>query len=114
VDSVATIRVPVHPHGIHCLHRHGWLTKKWCPSCRIHWQNTSGKIYDPVFAANCDRGLAYQVLREIETGEMPLPPTFALCGDDCVPLTPAQWAQRNAERTDAPVTTPSFGESFPW
>jgi len=55
---------------------HGWQTRYWCPECWHDWQDTCGQLHDARFEAQCDLGLAYQLLVEIERGEVPMPPTF--------------------------------------
>ena len=88
MDSLLNPPRSSHPHGIHCLHRHGWEVRRWCPACRIHWANTCGQVDCDKFAAACNTNLAYQVLAEIERGDLPLPPTFEL------DVTEAVWARR--------------------
>src|SRR5262245_59347585 len=89
-----------HPHGIHCLHLHGWSMCRWCATCWRSFEEFEGVEGEPapgeptpetraawmrLFERYVDTTLAYAVLVEIERGELPFPPTFATALDHPLP-----------------------------
>ena len=98
MHSLSSLQPPVHSHGIHCLHRHGWRLTHWCTDCRLHFENHWGKPNDPEFEKAVNSALVLQVFLEIESGELPFPPPATHHQ-----LPPCEWARRNADRVDYPT-----------
>jgi hypothetical protein len=62
-----------HPHGIHCMHIHGWNVYLWCNPCYLAWQETSGRIGDRKTEIEADRTLARQVVAGMIDGRLDTP-----------------------------------------
>ena len=62
-----------HPHGIHCMHVHGWHMYLWCNPCYLAWQETSGRIGDRRTEIAADQALAREVVRDMHEGKLDIP-----------------------------------------
>jgi hypothetical protein len=63
-----------HPHGVHCLHTHGWNIRGWCRKCRNHWEDRCGKVGCRQYATHANELLVRGVLLSMEEGALPLDP----------------------------------------
>jgi hypothetical protein len=62
-----------HPHGIHCMHIHGWNVYLWCNRCFLDWTESSGRIGDRQTEIAADQALARQVVLDMHEGRLDIP-----------------------------------------
>jgi hypothetical protein len=64
-----------HHKGIRCIHIHGWNTGKWCPRCRLRWEDS--RMSASEYERESDVALAHAALVAMEGGEIPISPLLA-------------------------------------
>jgi hypothetical protein len=66
-----------HPEHLHCMHIHGWVVQRWCPRCRLHWEETCGKVHCRSYEQQADMEAAHAICLLMESGDVPIPCEFA-------------------------------------
>jgi hypothetical protein len=69
-----------HPHGIHCLHVHGWHHRDWCGLCHNHWEAYGNEAEDEAdhratrkeYEELVNQLLVRGVILSMEAGALPL------------------------------------------